>query len=85
MPKLKTNADTSPMSGPLRRAIAESGIPLARLQRDTGIQRESIARFIRGETSLVLDKADRLAAHFGLGLVPTAAPEHGSDLRKQIR
>jgi len=30
----------------------------------------SVARFVAGERSLRLDKADRLAAHFGLQLRP---------------
>jgi plasmid maintenance system antidote protein VapI len=57
-----------PISDPLRRAIAESGIPLLRLERETGVTRASIGRFVRGERSLRLDMADRLAAYFGLEL-----------------
>jgi len=56
------------MSDVLRRAIVESGKALIALERETGVQRMSIARFLRGETSLHLDVADKLAAYFGLEL-----------------
>jgi plasmid maintenance system antidote protein VapI len=58
------------LSDVLRRAIVESGAALIALERATGVQRMSIARFLRGETSLRLDKADKLAAYFGLELRP---------------
>ncbi|MCC6489634.1 MAG: helix-turn-helix transcriptional regulator [Candidatus Hydrogenedentes bacterium] len=50
----------------LRDLIETSGLPLLRIERETGVQRGSIARFMRGETSLRLDLADRLAEYFGL-------------------
>jgi plasmid maintenance system antidote protein VapI len=52
----------------LRRAILKSGVPYLRLERETGVARRSIVRFVRGERSLRLDMADRLAAYFGLEL-----------------
>ena len=52
----------------LRRAVLESGKALIAIERDTGIQRMSISRFLRGATSLRLDKADELAAYLGLVL-----------------
>jgi plasmid maintenance system antidote protein VapI len=58
----------APISDLLRRTIAESGIPLQRLERETGVTRASIMRFVRGTQSLRLDMADRLAAYFGLEL-----------------
>lgn len=58
------------LSHVLRRTIADSGIPLLRLEQETGVQRMSIARFLRGECSLVLGNADKLAAYFGLELKP---------------
>jgi len=39
------------------------------IERATGVKRGSIMRFLRGETSLRLDKADALAALFGLELM----------------
>ncbi len=54
----------------LRRTIRESGVPYLTLARVTGVQRASIQRFVDGRTSLRLDKADKLAAYFGLELRP---------------
>ena len=59
------------LTDPLRQSIADSGLPLLTLAARTGVQRASIMRFMRGETSLRLDKADLLAAYFGLSLQPT--------------
>jgi plasmid maintenance system antidote protein VapI len=63
-------ATGDPISDVLRRAILDSGLPLLRIAQETGVERASISRFVRGERSLRLDKADRLAAYFGLTLVP---------------
>jgi hypothetical protein len=60
---------TPTLSDMLRQAIAECGEALIGLERATGVDRASIRRFLRGERSLRLDKADRLAAHLGLVLV----------------
>ena len=60
----------SPITEPLRRAIQESGITSKALERETGLKRPSIVRFRRGDQSLRLDLADKLAAYFGLELVP---------------
>ncbi len=59
---------TGPMTEPLRRAIVESGISYKALWKATGVQRASIQRFVEGRNSLRLDKADKLAEHFGLVL-----------------
>jgi plasmid maintenance system antidote protein VapI len=58
----------SPISDLLRRTIADSNVPLLVLQRETGVTRASIMRFVRGDQSLRLDVADKLAAYFGLKL-----------------
>jgi plasmid maintenance system antidote protein VapI len=58
-----------PISDLLRKTIAENRIPYLVLERETGVVRTSIMRFVRGETSLRLDKADVLAEYFGLELV----------------
>jgi plasmid maintenance system antidote protein VapI len=68
---MSAGEETAPISDLLRRTIAESGIPLQRLERETGVTRASIMRFVRGTQSLRLDMADRLAAYFGLELRPT--------------
>jgi plasmid maintenance system antidote protein VapI len=50
----------------LRQAIAGSGESFIGLERATGVLRQSIMKFARGEQSLRLDLADRLAAYFGI-------------------
>ena len=36
------------------------------VQHATGVKRQSLAKFARGEQSLLLDAADALAKHFGI-------------------
>ena len=57
------------MTEVLRAAIEESGVTRYRIAKDTGIPETSLMRFVRGETSLRLDKADVLAEYLGLQLV----------------
>lgn len=49
----------------LRVALAEAE-SLKAIDRATGIKRQSMAKFLRGEQSLRLDLADVLAAYFGI-------------------
>ena len=56
----------------LRKVIRASGKPLLAIERDTGVQRASISRFLRGERCLRSDAVDKLAAYFGLELKPAA-------------
>ena len=65
------------MTDILRREIAESGLPLLQLAQKTGIARASLIRFTRGQTSLRLDIADRLADYFGLRLTRECRDLHG--------
>ena len=60
----------APLTDPIRKAITESGIPLLVLARETGIARASLIRFRRGETSIRLDVADKLAVYFGIRATP---------------
>jgi transcriptional regulator with XRE-family HTH domain len=48
----------------LRRALRNS-TTLSEVERATGVKRQSLAKFMRGEQSLRLDLADRLAEYFG--------------------
>jgi hypothetical protein len=62
----------TPISALLHRTIAQA-IATGRtnyltLERETGVTRASIRRFVNGEQFLRLDMADQLAAHFGLSL-----------------
>ncbi len=59
----------SPITDPLKEAIIRSGMAYKILERETGVQRSSIQRFIDGRQSIRLDVADRLAAYFGLELI----------------
>jgi plasmid maintenance system antidote protein VapI len=69
---MHTEPDPAPISDLLRRTIAqavESGqTTYLALERETGVARASIMRFVRGSQSLHLGVADRLAAYFGLEL-----------------
>jgi plasmid maintenance system antidote protein VapI len=58
------------MTEALKRAIAASGMAHIAIERATDVKRASIMRFMRGERSLRLDLADRLAEYFGLELRP---------------
>ena len=57
------------MTDALKQAIEESGLTVLEIERATSVKRASVLRFMRGETSLRLDIADRLAAYFGLAVV----------------
>jgi len=67
-PKLKPT-----MTDVLKAAIEQGGISRYRIARETGILETSLSRFMRGETSLRLDKADVLADYLGLELVKRKA------------
>ena len=56
------------MSDELKAAIDASGESLREISRGTGIAVMSLSRFKRGERSMRLDKADKLAEYFGLEL-----------------
>ncbi|MBL6705874.1 MAG: hypothetical protein ISQ06_07165 [Planctomycetaceae bacterium] len=69
MPKHKT------MTAELRERLTaefESGVSLRTIESEVGVIRQSLVKFIRGEQSLRLDMADRLATRYGLELMPTS-------------
>jgi plasmid maintenance system antidote protein VapI len=59
----------STMTAMLRKVIAESGLSYCAIELEIGIERASLMRFMRGEQSLRLDLADKLADYFGLAVV----------------
>ncbi len=65
MPKSKSK---TPISGALQKAIVDSELPFLTLEQKTGVKRQSLMKFMAGETSLRLDIADKLADYFGLEL-----------------
>jgi plasmid maintenance system antidote protein VapI len=62
--------EDSSLTGALRRAVVDSGLSFKLLEKETAVLRQSLMKFVRGEQSLRLDMADRLAAYFGLELRP---------------
>lgn len=64
----RTTKPPETMTTVLQKAIRDSGLPLLRLSKESGVARASLIRFMRNENSLRLDIADKLAAYFGLRL-----------------
>ncbi len=58
------------MTDVLKAAIEQCGVSRYRIAQDTGILETSLSRFMRGEITILLDKADVLADYLGLRLVP---------------
>ena len=58
----------SNLTSALRKAVANTEANYHELERQTGVKRQSLMKFVRGEQSLRLDMADRLAKYFGLEL-----------------
>jgi hypothetical protein len=61
---------SQPITDALRQAIASSGISFKRLEKETGVLRQSLMKFARGEQVLRGDAYDKLARFFGLALRP---------------
>jgi transcriptional regulator with XRE-family HTH domain len=59
----------------IRRAVAECGLSLNELGRQTGVNQGQLSRFMRGERTLTLPAAARVCAALGLRLTP--APTSG--------
>jgi hypothetical protein len=62
--------DDQPITRVLREAITDSGLSFKRLEKETGVLRQSLMKFARGQQSLRGDLMDRLAMFFGLELRP---------------
>jgi plasmid maintenance system antidote protein VapI len=61
-----TRTGKLPITEALQNAVAKSGLSYYAIERATGVKRPSIIYFMRGERSLRLNIADRLAVYFGL-------------------
>jgi transcriptional regulator with XRE-family HTH domain len=77
--RLVPNTNVEPqttLTDVLRAAIQRSGLTVHRIAKATRTDNASLGRFVRGEVSIQLDKADRLAAYLELRLVldPDAVP-----------
>lgn len=67
-----------PLSGPLRRAIAESGRGYEALARAAGLAASDVGAFARCQRGLLISSADRIAGVLGVALVRDAeAPAAG--------
>lgn len=56
------------ISQTLKKAIAASGMNPTQVEKKTGVNRLSVARFLRGQTGLSTFQTDRLAQALGLEL-----------------
>jgi len=65
----------TPITDVLREAINSSEWSFRALETQTGVLRQCLMKFSRGETSLMLWQADALAEFFGLELRPAAKPK----------
>jgi len=59
----------TPITDKLRQVIKASEMAHKAIERETGVKRQSIMRFMRDDQTLRLDIADKLAAYFKLQLV----------------
>lgn len=57
------------MTNLLRKALSDCD-SVSAVERATGVTRQSMMKFVRGEQSLRLDLADLLAAYFGIEVKP---------------
>jgi plasmid maintenance system antidote protein VapI len=67
----------TPLTTVLRKAIADCGLSFKRLEKETGVTRQTLMGFVRGERTIYLDIADKLASYFGLALQPIKAKKKG--------
>ena len=64
------------MTDTLRKAIADSGKTFLALERESGVKRQSLMKFARGERHMRGDQLDKLVEYFGLQLTPIHAKSH---------
>jgi len=67
--KKKPKLAPQPFANALRAAIKRSKEPMLRISQSSGVDRASLSRFASSSRSLRLDKADKLAAYFGIKAV----------------
>lgn len=58
------------LSESLKRAVGESGLTVFALAHAAGVAQPVLHRFVRGGRDLTLRTAEKLAAYFGLELLP---------------
>jgi plasmid maintenance system antidote protein VapI len=62
--------DKQPITDSLRNAINSSELSFLALEKATGVIRQSLMTFARGESGISIEAADKLAVYFGLELQP---------------
>ena len=72
-----------PISEILRVAINASELSFLALERETGVLRQSLMPFARGEAGINIDAADKLAVYFGLELMPRKSKKATDDKAKR--
>lgn len=70
-----TMPTNQPIADALKVAITASGLPFLTLEQRTGVTRQSLMSFVKGERTLRLDVADKLAVYFGLELMASTKPK----------
>ncbi len=58
----------------LRAAVAESGLTLGQITRDTGIDKSALSRFVNGERGVSMEALDKLGVYLGLRIVKATRP-----------
>jgi len=59
------------LSQTLRQRIVETTLPLNRLAREIGVPQPTLYRFVEEEKNIGLERAEKIAAYFGLALTPS--------------
>ena len=73
----KNMKQPTPITTVLRDAVNASPLSFQALERETGVLRQVLMKFARGESGLHLDSADKLADYFGLELKPRKGRKNG--------
>jgi plasmid maintenance system antidote protein VapI len=63
-----------PITDALRNAINDSEMSFLALEKATGVIRQTLMPFARGEAGINIAAADKLAVYFGLALGPRTPP-----------
>ena len=74
---MAVGSETMTLQDQLRQAIADSGLTLYRVAKDSGIAYPVLYRFVSGERDLTLETASRLTEYFGMRLTRPRRPKKG--------
>ena len=73
------------MTEQLKTAIRDCGMPLNQLEKVSGVGRDQLSRFLRGERSLTLPAVEKLCEALGLELskIEQPAPQKAAGRKKK--